>query len=372
MKFSDTIEREAFVCAQCHYCRVCPVYDVIGWESVSPRGRMFILKSIIKGELNPDIVIEDFYKCTTCGACEAVCQTLIPLVDVWEEARAEFVKNKKAPLPIHKRLREVAEKTGNPYGEKREERGKWAEKYKIKERAEIIYFAGCTACYRTKELAESTVEFLMKAGIDFCYAGEEEFCCGSPFLRTGQREIAYEFFKKNYEEWKRRGVKKILTTCAGCFRTISRDYPKIAKELGYKWDFEVIHTVQLIHKLLKEKKIELESWEERVTYHDPCHLGRHMGVYEEPREVLRILNAELVEMERNRENAFCCGAGGGLRSQFKEIAMKIGKKRIEEAEKTKARYIVSCCPFCKLHLMQSAEGKFKVIDIVEVVNEKLK
>jgi len=367
----EFLEKEALICAQCHYCRVCPVYSVIGWESVSPRGRMFMLRSILKGKLEPSIVVEDFYKCTTCGACEVVCQTSIPLVDVWETARADFVRKGFAPLNIHKMLREIAEKTGSPYKEKREDRGKWAEKYKTKEKAEIIYFAGCTASYRTKELAENTVEFFTKVGIDFCYAGADEVCCGSPFLRTGQREIVYEFFKKNYSEWKRRGVKTIVTTCAGCYRTISRDYPKIAEELGYEWDFKVFHTVQIIHKLLKEGKIKLKEWREKITYHDPCHLGRHMGIYEEPREVLKALSTDFVEMERNRENALCCGAGGGVRSQFKEIAMEIGKKRIEEAKRTGAKYIISCCPFCKLHLEQSSEGSMEVLDIIEVVNKKL-
>lgn len=374
MKITESlIKDEAFVCVQCHYCRVCPAFEVLKWESVSPRGRMYLLKGIVKKEIEPDsLAVEDFYKCTTCGACETVCQTSIPLIDVWEKARAEFVREGKAPLPVHKKLREVAEKNGNPYGEPKGERSKWAEKYDFKEKAEVIYFAGCTASYRMQELAENTVEFLFKMDIDFTYAGDEEYCCGSPFLRTGQREIAYEFFKRNYSEWKKRGIKKILTTCSGCFRTIKRDYPEIAKELGYEWDFEVIHTSQLIYELVKENRLEFEIKSERVTYHDPCHLGRHMGVYEEPRFVIEKMGLELVEMEHNRENALCCGAGGGVKSQFKDLASEIGKKRIEEAIETNADYIVSCCPFCKLHLNQSAEGKIQVVDLVELANTRAK
>ncbi|AKG91912.1 CoB--CoM heterodisulfide reductase [Geoglobus ahangari] len=374
MKLSSKfIEDEAFVCVQCHYCRVCPAFQSLKWESVSPRGRMYLLKGIAKGQIEPDsIAVEDFYKCTTCGACEVVCQTSIPLIEVWERARAEFVEAGKAPLPAHRKMREVAEKNGNPYGEKRGERSRWAEGFQFKDKAETIYFAGCTASYRMYELARNTVEFLNKAGIDYTYAGEDEYCCGSPFLRTGQRDIAKKFFLKNYEEWKRRGVRRILTTCSGCFRTIAKDYPEISEEFGLEWDFEVVHTSQLIHQLVEEGKVEFEEWSERVTYHDPCHLGRHMGVYEEPRVVLEKMGAEIVEMEHSRENALCCGAGGGVKSQFKELAMDMGKRRIEEAKETKAKYLVSCCPFCKLHLKQASEGEMEVIDLIELVNSRAK
>ncbi|AIY90929.1 (Fe-S)-binding protein [Geoglobus acetivorans] len=367
------IEDEAFVCVQCHYCRVCPAYQAIKWESVSPRGRIYLLRGVLKGEIDPDsTAVEDFYRCTTCGACETVCQTSIPLVDVLEMARAEFVKAGKAPLPVHKKLRDVAEKNWNPYGEERGERARWASKYSFKDKSDTIYFAGCTASYRMHELAENTVEFLFKMNVDFTYAGEDEYCCGSPFLRTGQRELAYEFFRKNYEEWKKRGVKRILATCSGCYRTLKRDYPKIAEELGYEWDFEVMHTSQLIHDLVMAGKVVFEKKDEKVTYHDPCHLGRHMGVYEVPRLVLQEMGLEIVEMEHNRENALCCGAGGGVKSQFKDLANDIGERRIEEALETGAEYIVSCCPFCKLHLNQTGEGRIVVVDLVELANKRTK
>ncbi len=370
---NELIKNEVFICAQCHYCRVCPAYSVIKWESTSPRGRVYLLKGILKGEIDAEITaVEDFYKCTTCGACEVVCQTSIPLIDLWERARAEFVEKGKAPLPVHKKLKDYAEKNGNPYGEKREERAKWAENFALSESAELLYFAGCTASYRMKELAVNSVEFLRKAKMDFGYAGVDELCCGSPFLRTGQREIAYEFFRKNYEIWDRMGVEKILTSCAGCYRTIKRDYKEIGKELGMDWDFEVIHISQLMWSLVKSGEVELEEFGEQVTYHDPCHLGRHMNVYDEPRKVLESMNARIVEMESNRENALCCGAGGGLKSQFKDLSMEIGKRRIEEALNTGARYLISCCPFCKLHLKQASGGRIEVVDLIEIVNKHAK
>ncbi len=370
---NQAINNEAFVCVQCHYCRICPAYSVLKWESVSPRGRMYLLRGIIKGEIEPDSrVVEDFYRCTTCGACEAVCQTSIPLIEVWERARSEFVNAGIAPLPVHRKLKEVAEKNGNPYGEKREERAKWAQKYQFKNDAGILFFAGCTASYRMMELAKSTVEILMKAGVDFTYAGEDEHCCGSPFLRTGQRDIAYWFFRKNLEEWKKRGVKTIVTTCSGCYRTIGKDYPEIAEELGYEWNLKVIHTVHLIWELIESGKLGFERSYEAVTFHDPCHLGRHMKVYQLPRRILEKMGYQIVEMEHTMENSLCCGAGGGVKSQFKDLALQIGKKRINEAIKTGSGMVVSACPFCKLHLIHAAEKKIEVRDIVELVNERAK
>ena len=367
------INNEVFVCVQCNYCRICPAYSVLKWESTSPRGRMYLLKGMIKGEIDPDsLAIEEFYRCTTCGACEVVCQTSIPLIEIWESARAEFVNSGKAPLPVHKKLKDVAEKNGNPYGEKKQDRTKWARGYEFKDKSDVIYFAGCTASYRMFELAKSTVEFFNKIGLDYTYAKDDEYCCGSPFLRTGQREIAHTFFRKNYEDWKGRGVKTIVTTCSGCYRTIARDYPQIAEELGYEWDFSVMHTVQLIKNLVESKKLEFRREKKIVTFHDPCHLGRHMGVYEEPRNVLREMGFEIVEMEHKKEEALCCGAGGGVKSQFKELAMEIGKRRIDEAKKTNAEFTVSACPFCKLHLNQAGEKKMIVVDIIELVNERAK
>ena len=370
---SSVINNEAFVCVQCHYCRVCPAYSILRWESVSPRGRMYLLRGMIKEEIEPDSkAVEDFYRCTTCGACETVCQTSIPLIEVWEIARAEFVNARKAPLPVHRKLREVAEKNGNPYGERREERAKWAQGYEFKDNAEILFFAGCTASYRMMELAKNTVEFFAKTQIDFTYAKEDEHCCGSPFLRTGQRDIAYEFFRKNFEEWKKRGVETIVTTCSGCYRTIGRDYPAIAEELGYRWEFEVIHTVHLIKEMIESGKLKFEKTDETVTFHDPCHLGRHMNTYHTPREILEEMGYQIVEMEHTMENSLCCGAGGGVKSQFKDLAMNIGRKRIDEAKRTGAEMIVSACPFCKLHLIHAADKKIEVRDIVELVNERAK
>jgi Fe-S oxidoreductase len=245
-------------------------------------------------------------------------------------------------------------------------RGDWAD-FEIKP-AKTLYFAGCTASFRLQNLAKSTASVLEKLGIDFTIAGKNEYCCGSPFLRTGQKDIVERLFEKNYAYWQKMGIERIITSCPGCYRTISLDYPKIAEEKGYEFDIEVVHTVSILDKMGEFEKIDLKA-----TYHDPCHLGRHMGMYEEPRNVIKRLGINFVEMERNREQALCCGAGGGLRSQFPEISFEIGRQRVLEAMETGAEYLITCCPFCEYHLSKSAEklgNRIKVVDLVEIA-EKL-
>ncbi|MEM1984945.1 MAG: heterodisulfide reductase-related iron-sulfur binding cluster [Candidatus Korarchaeum sp.] len=376
MKIGKEVEEAFLKCARCFYCRVCPSFTVVKWESVAPRGKLYILRGLRSGKikLNQEIV-EDFYKCTTCGACEEICQTSLDLVDLWETIRGEFVSEGMAPLAHHRRIRELAEKTGNPYGEPQEKRESWIGEFKYENSGDTLYFAGCTASFRAIEIAVNTVELFNRIGVRFVYAGKDEYCCGSPFLRTGQKDIAYEFFKRNYKVWVEKGVKRIITSCAGCYRTLLFDYPEIARDLGYPWDFEVIHTSQLLSKSIEDGRLKLTKLNAKITYHDPCHLGRHAKVYEEPRNVIKALGSEFIEMERNKGDSFCCGAGGGVKSQFKELALSIGKMRIKEAERTGADYLVSCCPFCKYHLKDAAKEEgvsIKVVDIVELVNQSMR
>ncbi|RLI77519.1 (Fe-S)-binding protein [Archaeoglobales archaeon] len=357
-------------CARCNYCRVCPIYTVEGWESASPRGKLYTIKSLVNGEIDVDArVVKELFKCTTCGSCEVICQVEIPLINLWENFRAHL-NSKGYILPVHKKLREKTFREWNPYGESREKRADWFKDLKnlTSTNSDLLYFAGCTASYRTLSIARDTVELFNKTGLDFNYAGVDEYCCGSPFLRTGQRDLAQKLFLKNYKKWKEMGIRRIVTSCAGCYRTIAKDYPKIAEKLDYDFDFEVLHTVQILDEIVDE--IDFEDVDVKATYHDPCHLGRHMGVYEEPRRVIEKMGIELIEMEKNRENAFCCGAGGGVKSQFKELALAIGELRVKEALNTNADYLISCCPFCKLHISQSLNNfdkNINVLDIVEVV-----
>ena len=197
----------------------------------------------------------------------------------------------------------------------------------------LIYFPGCMATFRQKKTAESTISLLKKAGVDFRVLGEEEWCCGSVLLRTGNPKLAKKVVSHNVDALKKAGATKVITSCSGCYRTLKKDYPEIAGAL----DFEVVHVTDFINELISGEKLKLNDKKVKITYHDPCHLGRHTGSYDIPRNVLRkVPGVELVEMKRIRENARCCGAGGGLASAYKQLAAQIGDTRFAEAEATGA------------------------------------
>jgi len=240
-----------------------------------------------------------------------------------------------------------------------------------------LYFTGCTSSYREKNIAKATVNALNKADISFDVLGEEEWCCGSPLLRTGQREKAIEVARHNVEAIKKSGAKTVVTSCAGCYRTLKVDYPNLLGKRNIK--FDVIHSSQLFASMINEKKVSLENIGLDVTYHDPCHLGRHMEiydkpVYEEPRNVLGLI-ANIHEMPRNRENTWCCGSGGGVKSAFPDFALWTANKRIEEVESVGVSTIVTTCPFCVRNLRDAIEVSnkpLKVIDLMELVEKAIK
>jgi len=365
-QFREIVEK----CIKCGYCNVCPTYKIEGWESVSPRGKIQIIEQILNGEVNLDPkVVKDFFKCSVCGLCEVVCQADLKLIDLWESIRREFTNKGLAPLSVHKKLKNITYMYYNPYSGLPEKRGDWLD-FDVQE-SNVLYFAGCTASFKLQNLAKSTAKLLKKLGIEFTIAGPNEYCCGSPFIRTGQMDVVDKLFEKNMKTWEKMQIDTIITSCPGCYRTIARDYPKIAEKKGMEFNMRVIHTVTILDELIDS--INFKKTDMKATYHDPCHLGRHMGHYDEPRRVMRKLGIRLIEMDRNRELSLCCGAGGGLRSQFREISFEIGRQRIEEALATGADYLITCCPFCEYHLSKSAKklgDKIKVIDLIEIA-EKL-
>lgn len=236
----------------------------------------------------------------------------------------------------------------------------------------IVYFAGCMATFREQNIAKTTIELLKKLNVEFTMLGAEEWCCGSVMLRSGNTTTAEELIKHNVNAIKDLGAETVVTSCAGCYRTIKQDYPKVVGELNFK----VIHTPELILNFIESGEINIKPLkdETRVTYHDPCHLGRHMNVYDPPRKVLQsIKGLELVEMARSRENARCCGSGGGVASAYKGLSEDMADIRIQDAIDIKAGILTSACPFCTYALRAAAsraniEDKLKVIDFSEIVS----
>ena len=211
----------------------------------------------------------------------------------------------------------------------------------------MLYFRGCTAREKETSIQKATEKLLDIAGVDY-HILEDEKCCGSVLLRTGFFNEAQRQIKKNTEVLK---GEKIITSCAGCYKTLKDDYEGL----------DVIHISQLLDELIRDGKLNLEKGELDVTYHDSCHLARHMEVFDEPRNVIESL-ANLVEMENNRENSLCCGAGGGVKSAYPEIATQMAKTRIGQAMDTGCKTLVTACPFCKLNL---SNDELEVLDLTE-------
>lgn len=228
------------------------------------------------------------------------------------------------------------------------------------------------ATYRARDIAKSTIELLKRGGVEFELMGEDEWCCGSVMLRTGNRDVADELREHNVEAFKNREADLVITSCSGCFKTIKQDYEMMTGSL----DFEVRHVLEILKELIEEGKLRFPETKLKVTYHDPCHLGRHSDMYDIPRDILNsIPGLNFVEMPRNRENARCCGAGGGVRAGYKELSDKMANTRIKEAEETGAEVLTSACPFCTFALREAAErngSDIRVLDLPELLVEILK
>ena len=387
---------ELDACTRCGECsRWCPAYEQDKKEGITPRGRAQAFKDIVKAQhglwakllgrskvtrVQIEQFVSELYECSTCRQCYEVCPVKIDTVELWERIRRSIVDAGCGPLEQQKLLIQSVKSYDNPWAQPRSSRTKWAKGAKrqkkiaeepkdiTRQKAEVLYFVGCTGSYdvNVEPVAINTVKIFNAAEVDFGILGVKEKCCGSVLLRMGDRE--YErIAKENIAQFNDLGIKTMVTSCAGCFKTIKEDYPKTGK-----LNFKVLHTVEFIIELIQAGKLNLKNEVKlKVTYHDPCHLGRHSGVYDAPRKLLTMIpGIELVEMERNRENSRCCGAGGGLKSGYPDIQNKISQTRIKEAEATGATELVSACPFCYQGLqvgIQALESKLTMRDITDLV-----
>jgi len=348
-----------------------------GFEPFFARGKMQIIRSLWQGklELSKDMA-EVIYQCPTCNACAETCAYDIDNALIYEALRAELVDagcGLEAHVPMNRAMVELF----NPYQRNNTEKGEWIKeldfsiKNAIMEKADVLYFVGCTAALtpKIKTVAFNTARVLQKLGVDFAVFGEHEICCGSVAKRTGDLKAFNTIAEKNLELFKKSGIKTIVTSCAGCFRTLKLDYQEFFKDL----DIEVRHSVEFIYEMIKQKNIPLKHLGITTTYHDPCHAGRHIGIYEEPRELLKKFST-LQEMKTIKQNAKCCGAGGGVKKAFPDLALEIAKSRVEEARETGAEFLVSICPFCFRNLndaINAINSSMKMKDLLELLNEAL-
>lgn len=383
MKYADIVHR----CFRCGYCKFtsdysdfnCPTYRKFRFETYSPGGRMWLIRAWLNDEIkNSDRFQEILFSCATCANCVEHCVFTFSedLVNIFISAREEMVNDGIIPPPVRDYLKNI-NINGNPYKEPASERGKWAEGTLVEtyKDQEYLFYIGCVGSYdeRGKKIARAVGNLLVKAGVSIGILGDKENCDGNEVRTLGEAGLFQFLAEKNIALFRDLGVKKIITLDPHAFNTFKKDYPALDGE------FEVYHYTQVLAPLIQSGKIPLKELNDKITYHDPCYLGRHNGEYNAPRKILKAIpGIELVEMDRSRENAFCCGGGGG--NFFTDILGggedSPSRIRVREALDTGAGIIAVACPQCAKMLddavkIEQLDDRLKVMDVAEIVTNCL-
>jgi len=380
MSFPKELYEQAFKCMRCGFCVVkCPAWETTGWESGSPRGRMLQVKGVVDGFLKPtDYLIENIYKCTFCEYCLWRCPAGVETTEVIKGFREFLVKLGKYPTVLDNVAEALAEEH-NIYNFPNDSRADWIdyadlEEVKVGEPAEVVYFVGCVSSMtgRAMGIASSTARILSHLGFDWTILGEDEWCCGNPMVLSGRVEGFEEAARHNVEAIRKLGAKLVVMSCPGCYKTFTREYPKIVGDLG----FEVKHMLQVLRDALRDGKLKLSKpVEATAVYHDPCELGRVEEMYDAAREVLSAIpGLKVVEFRRSRFTSRCCGAGGMVKATYPDMALGLAKMRVEEALELGADMVVSSCPTCKLNMMDAIADsgkKVRMVDVTEIIGDIL-
>lgn len=383
--YKDIIHR----CFRCGYCKFtydcsylgfnCPVYNKYRFETYSPGGMLWLIyASLVKREIKwSDYLSKILYSCTMCRNCVAQCRFKFSedVVNILKAAREEVVDTGIVPPMVGRFLTNIY-RYGNPYRELREGRGNWAEGTKIKQYEkgdEFLYYVGCVGSYDTtsQKAARALGHVLLESGLSFGILGNKENCDGNEVDTLGEEGL-FEFLRdNNIQTFKDIGVKKIVTLSPHSYNAMKN---------SYSGEFEVFHYTQLLRDLIRGGRLDVsKGFNAKVTYHDPCFLGRYNNEYNAPREILSVIpGIELVEMERNRENAFCCGGGGG--NFYTDIlgggTDSPSRTRVKEAHDTGANILAVACPICMMMLedavkTEGLEKELVVKGISEIVKESL-
>ena len=385
------VQKDAYRCGKCMLCKyidheeitdtdfmtLCPSGARFKYEAYFASGRQEIARGLLEGTLEyTDSLKHVLFTCTECGGCQVICseqgnknplKTIVAL-------RERAFRDELAPLPEHEALIKSIENYDNPWQQPRARRDAWMKKMGLadarKQKVDVLYYVGCTMAYDPKlqNIARTTAEILQKAGVSFGVLGKDELCCGSTLLRMGDYDAYETRARKNVDMLNSVGTETIITSCSGCNSVLREEY----EDFG-GLDSEVMHSLEMVDDLIQSGGIKLKKpVKKKVTYHDPCHLGRYTGVYDAPRRILEAIpGVELVEMPRNRANAFCCGAGAGVKTAYPDFAAWVAGERVREAESTGASAIVTACPFCEQNLGEATGPGMEMLDILELVHESM-
>ena len=376
-------------CTECGRCQSqCPA-----WHTEKPLSPKLLIMAMrdhalakvpsdapIVGEtISPDVL----WSCTTCGACVNECPVDIEHIDhIVNMRRFQVLVESEFPTELGGTFRNL-EKAGNPWGANRTDRNAWISECdfpvqviegELPESVEYLFWVGCAGAFeeRAKKTTKAVAELLYMAGVNFAVLGRRETCTGDPARRAGN-EFLYqilsreniETFKEVYSNYK--GKKKVVVTCPHCFTTIGRDY----KQQGY--ELEMVHHTQLLNTLVKEGRLKpVNRATNKLTYHDPCYLGRHNQIYEPPRELLESTGVEVIEMPRNKERSFCCGAGGGRMWMEEKLGTRINLNRVDEAIATGAAEVAVGCPFCRVMVSDGMTGRGSDVAVLDVAQALLR
>lgn len=381
---------DTMACTECGRCQEnCPAYNT--GKPLSPKKVVLAIKDHIfdvgpamlkdpdaepAKSLYGDIIEHDvLWACTSCRACEEVCPVEIaPMTKLLEIRQARVLMEGDLPEEAQVALRGI-EGQGNPWNLAQGERSKWAKDLDIttmaeKSDVEYLYYVGCAGSYdeRYIKVSRALVKILKEADVSFSILGDEEVCTGDSAKRIGNEFLAQTMIQSNVETFNNYGVKKVITSCPHCMNTIKNEFP------DFQGEYEVINHTDLIQELIKDGKIKPDISKlgmiDQVTYHDSCYLGRYNDIFDSPRNVLEAAAGEgkVIEMERNKEKSFCCGAGGGRMWMEESIGTSVNGERTKEALSTGAKTIATACPFCMTMLTDgvAAEGKADEVDVRDI------
>jgi Fe-S oxidoreductase len=357
---------EAFrKCYQCGTCTgTCP------W---SPITHFNIRKLMRLSQLGFDGIEDLMWGCSTCKFCVDRCPRGVEIIDLVRSVRSVYAGGGLLPPPLRAFVGSLTAR-GNPWSGDAPKRNDWAQdKYPLfAESKEYLYWTCCTVCYdpRNVLVAKASAEILEKSGLSWGLPGTDAQCCGESVRKVGDLDLFEKLKNNNLGIFSATGAKKIITVSPHCLATFKQEYGE---------DYEVIHFSELLADLIKSGKVTptKDAGGLKVTYHDPCYLGRHSGIYDAPREVLNALpGVEFVEMDRIREQSMCCGGGGGGLWVERAKGERLSDLRIEEALSTGATVLATACPYCIAMLEDSvrtmnAEDKIKVKDLTELFLESL-
>lgn len=342
-------------------------------------GKLFGKKDLSEKEMEE--LFRSAYLCTLCSRCEVNCPINIDLKDMWISLRESLVSEDRVPEQL-KLLKERLKKARNVSFDTNEGRTDWIkpvpeipEDRYIKQKAEIIYFVGCVSSFspRTFKIPRSVVQILQSAGVDFGLLGDDEWCCGFPLMSSGFAKDFEEFAAHNIERVNKTGARILVTSCPSCYHMWSHTYPDAVKEP--KMDFKVLHMVQYLYVLAKDGKIKLNPVESKVIYHDPCDLGRNSGIYDEPRELIKMIpGVEFEELENNREYTTCCGGGGNVESIDADLSSNIASIKAREIIATGADIVTTSCQQCIRTIataLKKEKSRIKTMDISQLVLDSI-